>query len=95
MEESLALQKHLQRLTRQGFSEQENKRKEISLDLKDEIAQTLLGINVRLLTLKKAAGHNAQSLQKKLASTQRVVDMTVKIVERFAREFGKRSRRTP
>jgi len=36
--------------------------KRISLDPQDEIAQTPLGINVQLLTLKKAAGRNARSL---------------------------------
>ncbi len=94
LEESLAVQKHLQQLTHQVLSEEENKRKKISLDLRDDIAQTLLGIHVRLLTLKKAAGHNGKSLQKKLASTRRLVDRSLRIVERFARELGKRSRQT-
>ena len=55
LEESLALQKHLQRLTHRILSAQERKRREIGHDLQNEIAQTLLGINVRLLTLKKGA----------------------------------------
>ena len=89
LKESLALQKHLQHLTHQILSAQEDKRKEISRDLQDEIAQTLLGINVRLLTLKKEAAINANGLQKEIASTQRLVDMSVKSIDRFAREFGK------
>jgi len=88
LKESLQLQKHLQRLTHQILSAQEGKRKKISRDLHDEIAQTLLGINVRLLTLKKAAAINAGSLKKEIVSTQRVVDKSVKDVKRFAREFG-------
>ena len=87
LEESLALQKHLQHLTHCILSAQEDKRKKIGHDLQDEIAQTLLGINVRLLTVKKAAGHNAQSLQKEIASTQRLVHMSVRTIERFAREY--------
>jgi len=89
LKESLALQKYLQHLTHQILSAQEDKRKEISRDLQDEIAQTLLGINVRLLTLKKEAAVNAKGLQKEIASTQRLVDMSVKSLDRFAREFGK------
>ena len=58
LEESLALQEHLRHLTHQILSAQEEERKKISHDLQDEIAQTLLGINVRLLTLKKAAKGN-------------------------------------
>jgi signal transduction histidine kinase len=89
LKESLALQKNLQRLTHQILSAQEDKRKEISRDLQDEIAQTLLGINVRLLTLKKEAAVNAEGLRKEIASAQRLVDMSVKSIDRFVREFGK------
>ena len=67
----------------------EDKRKKISHDLQDEIAQTLLGINVRLLTLKKEAGLNAEGLQKEIASTRRLVDKSVAGIKRFAREYRK------
>jgi signal transduction histidine kinase len=87
--ESLALQKHLQHLTHRILSAQEDKRKKISHDLRDEIAQTLLGINVRLLTVKKVAGCSAKRLQKEIASTQRLVDMSEKTIAKFAREVGR------
>lgn len=89
LKESRHLQKQLQRLTHRILSAQEDKRKEISSDLQDEIAQTLLGINVRLLTLKKEAAVDAQSLKKEIAGTQRLVDMSVKRIKRFARAIGK------
>lgn len=89
LEESRQLQNHLQRLTHKILSAQEDRRKEISRDLQNEIAQTLLGINVRLLTLKKEAALNAKGLQKEIASAQRLVDISVKSIDRFAREFGK------
>jgi signal transduction histidine kinase len=89
LKESLALQKHLQHLTHRILLAQEGKRKEISHDLQDEIAQTLLGINVRLLSLRKAASQSAQGLRKELASTQRLVDRSKKNIERFAHEYGK------
>ena len=88
LKESRALQQHLQRLTHQILSAQEDKRKKISRDLHDEIAQTLLGINVRLLTLKREAAVNVHGLKKEIASTRRVVDKSVKSIKRFAREFG-------
>ncbi len=74
LKESHRLQKHLQHLTHQILAAQEDKRKKISRDLHDEIAQTLLGINVRLLTLKKEAAINTGGLKKEIASTQRLVD---------------------
>jgi signal transduction histidine kinase len=88
LKESRRLQKHLQRLTHQLLSAQEDKRKQISRDLHDEIAQTLLGINVRLLTLKKEAALDAGGLKKEIVSTQRLVDKSVKNIKRFASEFG-------
>jgi signal transduction histidine kinase len=89
LEESRRLQKHLQHLTHQILTAQEDKRKKISRDLQDEIAQTLLGINVRLLSLKTEAAANAKGFKKDIASTQRLVDKSVKSIKRFAREFGK------
>jgi signal transduction histidine kinase len=88
--ESRRLQKHLQRLTHRIISAQEDNRKKVSHDLQDEIAQTLLGINVRLLTLKKESGLNAEGLQKEVASTQRLVDKSMKSIKGFARAFAKR-----
>ncbi len=89
LEESLALQEHLQHLTHRVLSAQEDKRKKIGHELRDEIAQTLLGIKVRLLTLKKEAAVKGKGFKKEIASTQRLVYMTVKTIERFAREYGK------
>lgn len=88
LKESRRLQKHLQRLAHQLLSAQEDKRKQISRDLHDEIAQTLLGINVRLLTLKNEAAFDASGLKKEIVSTQRLVDKSVRSIKRFAREFG-------
>ena len=92
LKESRRLQKHLQRLTHKILSAQEDKRKQISRDLHNEIAQTFLGINVRLLTLKRGAAVNAHGLKKEIVSTQRLVDKSVKSIKRFAREFNIRNR---
>jgi signal transduction histidine kinase len=84
---SLPVQKHLQHLTHHILSQQEKNRKKISHGLQDEIAQTLLGINVRLLTVKRAAGLNDKDLQKEIASAQRLVEKSAQSINRFAREL--------
>jgi signal transduction histidine kinase len=47
----------------------------------------LTGINVRLASLKIGATLNTKNLQKKISSTQRLVERSVDIVHRFAREL--------
>jgi signal transduction histidine kinase len=89
LEESRRLQKHLRHLTHRILTAQEDKRKRTSRELQDEIAQTLLGINVRLLTLEKEAAAGAKGFEKEIANTQRLVDKSVQSIKRFAREFGK------
>ncbi len=88
LKESRRLQKHLRHLTRQILKAQEDKRKKIGRYFHDEIAQTLLGINVRLVSLKTEAAANGKGLKKAIASTQRVVDISVNTIKRFGRAFG-------
>src|SRR5450432_39449 len=88
LEESLQLQKRLRQLTHRVMAAQEDERKSISRELQDEIAQTLLGINVRLLTLKQQARNNTKGLKNEIASTQRLVVRSAKAVRRVARELG-------
>ncbi len=88
LRESHDLQRHLQRLTHQILSAQENERKKLSRELHDEIAQTLLGIHVRLLTLKKVDRTRNESLAKEIASTQRLVRQSTRTINRFSHEFG-------
>jgi signal transduction histidine kinase len=90
LEESLTLQEQLRHLAHQILSAQEAERKKISRELRDETAQTLLGINVRLLTLKKAARGNKANLKKEIANTQRLVQQSVQSINQFARELDLR-----
>jgi signal transduction histidine kinase len=87
LEQSHHLQGQLRLLSRQLLLAQEEERKRISRELHDEIAQTLTGINVRLAALKIEASHNTKGLQNKISSTQRMVEKSVDIVHRFAREL--------
>src|SRR5947207_4743088 len=77
----------LRLLSRQLLSAQEEERKRISRELHDVIAQTLTSINVRLATLKKEALSNTKGLDRNIAWTQKLVEHSVNIVHRFAREL--------
>jgi len=88
LEKSLELEKHLRQLTQRVLATQEDERHEISHKLQDEIAQTLLGINVRLLSLKQKARSNTNGLKHEIASTQRLVVKSARSVRRFARELN-------
>ncbi|MGB7768552.1 MAG: ATP-binding protein [Verrucomicrobiia bacterium] len=87
LEQSRHMQEQLRRLSRQLLSAQEEERKMISRELHDQIAQTLTGINVRLASLKTDSLRNTTGLQRKISSTQRLVEKSVNIVHRFARDL--------
>lgn len=88
LEQSRLVQEHLRQLTRQILSAHEDKRTTISRKLHDEIAQALLGINVRLLALKNEATVNSKGLKKEIANTRRLVEKSKKILSRFVEEIG-------
>jgi len=88
LKDSLQLQEGLRQLTHRVLAAQEDERRKISRELQDEIAQTLLGINVRLLTLKQEARSNTKGLKNEIASTQRLVLKSARSVRRVASEFG-------
>ncbi len=85
--ESLELQKHLRELTHRVLASQEAERLKLSHELQDEIAQTLLGINVRLLALKKQARAGGAELKNEITRTQRLVLRSAQSVRKFAREL--------
>lgn len=81
------MQEELRHLSRQLLSAQEAERRKISRELHDVIASTLTGINVRLAALKIESAASTEGLRKKITSTQRLVEKSVEIVHRFAREL--------
>lgn len=87
LEESLRLQRELRDLSRQLLHAQEEERKRISRELHDVIAQTLAGINLRLAILRSRNTINAQDLNREIARTQQLVEQSVDIVHRFARDL--------
>lgn len=87
LKKSRELQEELRQLSRQLLTAQEEERKKISRELHDVIAQTLTGINVRLAALKTDSTVSNKTLQGKISSTQELVEKSVDIVHRFAREL--------
>jgi signal transduction histidine kinase len=87
LEQSRQMQEQLRLLSRQLLSAQEEERKKISRELHDVIAQTLTTINVRLANLKKEATSSTKGLDRNIARAQRLVEQSVDIVHRFAREL--------
>lgn len=87
LEQSRQMQEQLRLLSRQLLTAQEEERKRISRELHDVIAQTLTSINVRLASLKQEALSNTKGLERSIARTQRLVEHSVNIVHRFAREL--------
>ncbi len=92
LRDSLHAQEDLRHLTRRGLTEQEDERRRVSRELQDEIAQTLVGVNVRLLALKQIARANPQRLKNEIASTQRLVVNSAQAVRRVAWEVGRAGR---
>jgi len=89
LQESLELQRRLRQLTHRVLATQEADRKNISRELHDEIAQTLLGINVRLLSLKREARSNHSGLKTEIATTEQMVAKSARSVRRVAKEYSR------
>jgi two-component system sensor histidine kinase DegS len=74
-------------LARQVILAQEEERRQISRTLHDEVSQILTGINVRLMALTQENLAVPPVFKNKIAATRRMVENSVKIVHRFAREL--------
>lgn len=81
------MQEDLRHLSRRLLTVQEEERKRISRELHDVVAQALTSINLRLITLKTESNLNARNLRRRIAMTQRVIERSVEIVHRFARDL--------
>jgi PAS domain S-box-containing protein len=87
LKQSYHMQEQLRHLSHQILNAQEEERKRISRELHDEIAQTMVAINVHLVALTHVAKDNPKGLKQKIMRTQRLVEKSVDRVHRFAREL--------
>jgi len=87
LDESYRMQQQLRHLSRQFLIAHEEERKKISRELHDEIGQILAGVNIRLATLKNESTIHNKSVRKKIASTQQLVEKSMRTIHRFAREL--------
>ena len=88
LKDSRMLEKHLQDMVRKVLSANETERRKMSLQLNDEIAQSLVAINLRMLALKKEVAANHADVTLEIAITQRLVEDSAKIIRQLADEFS-------
>jgi len=88
LQKSRNLQNRLRTHMRKILSANEDKRQKASSQLQNEIAQILVAIHVRLLTLKEATKANTENLKKEIAETERLVKESVQTIKRLAYESG-------
>lgn len=84
---SCDLQSRLRANARGKLVMQETIRREVSLRLQNEIAQTLLAIHLRLLTLKISIKTSMARLQKEVAANQVFVRQSTRTIQRLKNEI--------
>lgn len=82
--EARQMQDKLRMLSHKLLHVQEDERRRISVDLHDEIAQTLVAINVHLASLSRSTPRGNNEIREKIVETQQLVQHSVESVHRFA-----------
>ena len=80
-------EENLRNLSNQILNVQEEERKRISRELHDEVGQALTGISMNLESLKKNGLIKSPTLVRKIADTQNLLQETMEMAHRFAREL--------
>jgi hypothetical protein len=89
LKESRGLQRRLRLLAQGALSAQESERQKISSELRHDIAEALLAINVRLIDLRQRNATETRKLLLEVSSTKRVVEQSIKTLREFIREMEK------
>lgn len=87
LKQSRSQQKQLRDLSHQIMNAQEEERKQISRELHDVIAQTLVGINVNLAVLNQGSAASPKAFRQQILKARTLVKDAVEIVHDFAREL--------
>ncbi len=85
--EARLMQDNLRNLSNRIVHVQEEERKRISRELHDEVGQALTAVNVHLTMLRNAAQLENPELREKIIATQQLLEQTMEVVHRFAREL--------
>ena len=85
--ESSRLQGRLRQKTRNKLLTKEGVNRYASRQLQNEIAQTLLAIHLRLLTLKISTKASMDRLKKEIATNQTLVKQSARTIQRLAHEI--------
>lgn len=88
LKDSQLLEQNLKEMTRKILSATENERHAMSLRLNDEIAQTLLGINIRMIALKNKIDINHLNHNHEIDMIQQLVGDSAEMIKRLAHEFS-------
>jgi signal transduction histidine kinase len=88
LEASTRLQTRLRRRTHTILAAQEDERQTSSRQLHDEIAQILLAINLKLLTVRTSAKANTENLKKEIAATRKLLQESLITINRLAHKCG-------
>jgi signal transduction histidine kinase len=84
--EARTMEENLRQLSNKVLTVQEEERKHISRELHDEIGQALTAVNVSLALLRSHAPGD-EAFRKKVDHAQRLIEQSMDIVHRFAREL--------
>lgn len=88
MREARNLRLRLKKIAREILTAQEHHRREMSGRLHDEIAQTLVAINLRLLALNKTSSSGKENLEKEIAATRSLILQSVIMVKKLVHRLG-------
>ncbi|MDF1811247.1 MAG: hypothetical protein P1V20_03505 [Verrucomicrobiales bacterium] len=84
LRESRHLEEKLREMTHRSLTANEAERQQMSLFLHNEIAQTLLGIHIKLLALKEAVSISHEDIAQQIATTQSIMAKSVETISHFA-----------
>ncbi len=88
LKDSQLLEQQLKEMTQKIISSTEHERHVMSLRLNNEIAQTLLGINFRMSSLKNEIATNQVNHHHEIAMIQQLVEESVEMIKRLAYEYS-------
>jgi len=87
LKKSRRLEDHLQEYAWKIMATNEEERKQMSLLLQDEIAQSLLGLHMTLVALNMEATSTHDHFLEEINTIQRLVEASVQTINRFTRAY--------